>query len=80
VFLVIEFSKSSLAKDTDEKRVAYAQAGIQDYWVVNLRDRHIIVYRTPVDGDYQSEQIISSGTITPLLFPDVAIAINPLLN
>ena len=80
VFLVIEFSKNSLAKDTDEKRVAYAQAGIQDYWVVNLRDRHIIVYRNPIDGDYQSEQIISSGTITPLLFPDVAIAINPLLN
>lgn len=80
VFLIIEFSNRSLAKDTDEKREVYAQAGIQEYWVVNLRDRHLIVYRQPMDGDYQSRQIITSGEVAPLLFPDVVINISQLVE
>lgn len=72
--------KRSLAKDTDEKRVVYAQAGIQEYWVVNLRDRHVILYRNPSEGDYQSEQDVSSGDIAPLAFPDVVIHVDRLLN
>jgi len=80
VFLIIEFSKSSLAKDIDEKRVVYARAGIQDYWVVNLRDRHLIVYRQPDGGDYQFQQIISSGNVAPLLFPDIVINMSQLIG
>ena len=79
-FLLIEFSQSSLAKDTEEKRLVYARAGIADYWVVNLRDRHVIVYRNPTAGDYQSEQTISSGNLSPLAFPDVTINVSRLLD
>lgn len=80
IFLVIEFSNSSLEKDTKEKRLVYAQAGLTDYWVVNLRDRCVILYRDPSEGDYQSEQKIYSGTIAPLVFPDVVIPINQFLD
>ncbi|WP_293125129.1 Uma2 family endonuclease [Okeania sp. SIO1I7] len=59
VYLVIEFSNSSLAKDLNEKRLVYASAGIQEYWVVNLRGRQFIVFRNSVDGNYQSEQNIN---------------------
>lgn len=79
VFLVIEFSKSSLAKDTEEKRKIYAEAGIQDYWVVNLKDLQVIVYRNPMDGDYQLEQRMKSGAIAPLAFPDIALDVTTLL-
>ncbi|NER85446.1 MAG: Uma2 family endonuclease [Leptolyngbya sp. SIO1D8] len=80
VFLVIEFSQSSLAKDTEDKRLVYAQAGIEDYWVINLRDRCAIVYRKPSNGDYQSEQKVFSGDLSPLAFPDVMIDVNRLLE
>lgn len=80
IFLVIEFSQSSLEKDTEDKRLVYAQAGIADYWVVNLRDRSVILYRDPSEGDYQWSQTIHRGTVAPLAFPDVAININRLLN
>jgi Uma2 family endonuclease len=81
VYLVIEFSNSSLAKDTDEKRRAYASAGIQDYWVVNLRTNgELIVYRDPIDGDYRSQQHLTQGFVSPLFFPDVTTDVRLLLG
>lgn len=79
IYLVIEFAQSSLEKDTDEKRLAYATAGITDYWVVNLRRGELIVYRQPLNGDYQSEQHLTAGPISPLAFPDIEISVRILL-
>jgi len=79
VFLIIEFANSSLEKDTDEKRHAYAAAGIADYWVANLRDGELIVYREPQGDDYRLEQRLRDGTIAPLAFPDVEIEVQALL-
>lgn len=79
IFLVIEFSNTSLAKDTEDKPLVYAQAGIADYWVVNLRDRCVMLYRRPAEGRYQSEQTLFSGEIAPLAFPDVTVHISRLL-
>ena len=79
VYLVIEFAKSSLKKDTDEKRRTYAAAGITDYWVVNLRKGELLVYRQPLAGDYQSQQRLQTGQISPLAFPDIEISVRTLL-
>lgn len=46
--LVVEVSESSLAWDRGEKGSLYARAGIGDYWIVNLIDRVLEVYRSPV--------------------------------
>jgi Uma2 family endonuclease len=46
--LVIEVSDTTLRFDRQRKAAAYAKAGIADYWIVNLIDRQIEVYRTPV--------------------------------
>lgn len=37
IFWLIEFSNATLSKDLNEKKVDYAQAGILEYWVVDLR-------------------------------------------
>jgi Uma2 family endonuclease len=79
IFLLIEFSRTSLAKDTQVKRRLYARAGIPDYWLVNLSDRTVLIYREIADGDYQSVQVLATGTIAPLAFPDVQLAIAALL-
>lgn len=46
--LVVEVSESTLAFDRGEKASLYASAGIPEYWVVNLVDRRVEVYRDPV--------------------------------
>jgi Uma2 family endonuclease len=79
IYLLVEYSYASLAKDKKLKRKLYAKAGILEYWIVNLKDRQVIVHRDPQSGDYQSVQTLTSGTISLLAFPDVTIDINQLL-
>ena len=76
---MIEYSDSSLRKDLDIKTTVYAEAGIAEYWVVNLQNQTVIVFRNPVNGVYQSEQTIHKGTLSPLAFPDISIEVSQLL-
>ncbi len=80
IFWLIEFSNTSLSKDLEIKRKTYAIAGIRDYWVVDLNNRQLRVFRDLADGDYYAETILSSGTVSPLAFPDLAISVQRLLE
>jgi Uma2 family endonuclease len=46
--LIVEVALSRLAFDREHKGSLYARAGIADYWIVNIRDRRLEVYRDPV--------------------------------
>ena len=46
--LVVEVAESSLTRDRARKAGLYARAGIGDYWIANLRDGLLEVYRDPV--------------------------------
>ena len=46
--LVIEIADTSLEYDRTEKMSLYAAAGIPEYWIVNLVERCVEVYREPV--------------------------------
>jgi Uma2 family endonuclease len=80
IFWVMEFSNTSLKKDLEIKDKIYAAAGIKEYWVVNLQTQKLIVFRDPIDGDYQSKQTYTTGTISPLAFSDVMVSIDVLLG
>ena len=79
VFWLVEYAQTSLSKDLDEKKRLYAEAGISEYRVVNLRDRSLLVFRQPADGAYRSEQTLSQGELALLTFPDVMISVDRLL-
>ena len=46
--LVVEVAEASLDFDRRDKGSLYARAGIPDYWIVNLVDHVVEVYRDPV--------------------------------
>jgi len=75
IFWIIEVAKTSLQKDREIKATVYATANIQEYWILNLHDRQLIVLRNPQNGSYRSEQIFQTGTVTPLAFPDVQVSV-----
>ena len=79
VFWLVEYAQTSLSKDLEEKKRLYADAGIPEYWVVNLRDGTLVVFRQPVHGAYRFEQTLSQGELTPLAFPDWVISVDRLL-
>jgi len=54
ILLVIEVAESSVAYDTGEKAQLYAEAGVADYWVFNLVEDCVEVYRQPQATGYKS--------------------------
>ncbi|MEM7658996.1 MAG: Uma2 family endonuclease [Bacteroidota bacterium] len=66
VFLIIEVSDSSLELDRTEKLAAYASAGIQEYWIVNLPERQIEVYREAIGTAYRHLQLYLPHESIPL--------------
>ena len=80
IFWLIEYSNSSLSKDLEIKRKIYAEVGIPEYWVVNLKKSQLTVFRNPENGDYSSETTRTTGTIAPIAFPEVSISVDRILN
>jgi Uma2 family endonuclease len=63
VSLVIEVADSSLDIDLGRKQELYREAGIAEYWVVNLRDDVIEVFRGPQGGTWRETRRYSAGEI-----------------
>lgn len=80
IYLLIEIAKSRPVRDVETKRKVYAAAGIQDYWVLNLQTQQLRVFRDIVDGDYQSDQVWMSKTISPLCFPEVELSVRQIVE
>jgi Uma2 family endonuclease len=81
IYLVVEVADSSLDYDRDDKGPIYAENGIAEYWIVNLIDRCVEVYRDPQpDGKYVSVQILQAGeSITLSKLPSVTVAVADIL-
>jgi len=82
VFLVIEVADSSLDYDRDVKGPLYSGNGIQDYWIVNLRDRCLEIYREPQpNGTFASKQILGPGeSVSPLMLPSVTVELSRIIG
>ncbi len=79
--LLVEVSDKTLRKDRTKKRDSYARA---DYWIINLVDRHLEVYRdpalTPSGHAYKTVTTLFDGdTVAPLSGPSSTIAYGDLL-
>jgi Uma2 family endonuclease len=80
IYLIIEVADSSLKLDTEIKAKAYSQAGIKDYWVLDVVKRELIVFRNPTTEGYQNQEIITEHqNISPLDFPDLEIVVSQML-
>ncbi len=80
IFWLIEYANTSLSKDSENKRIAYASAAIPEYWLVDLKNRRVKVWRQPIERDYQVELTLTNGEITPLAFPKIIVSISRLLE
>jgi Uma2 family endonuclease len=80
--LVVEVAASSLPKDRLSKSRIYAAAGIPEYWVVNLRDHCVEVFRQPdaSSRQYAEQTVAQRGQRLSLVaLPDACVAVDDLL-
>lgn len=81
VLLILEVSDSSLVFDRKEKGHLYAKANIQEYWIANLEEDIIEVYREPDGQHFKLCMIKKNGeTVSPLAFPDVQIPVSDIIK
>ncbi|MBX3168761.1 MAG: Uma2 family endonuclease [Candidatus Eremiobacteraeota bacterium] len=64
---VLEVASTSLAYDRGEKLKLYARARIPEYWIVNVRDGQVEVYRDPQGDNYGDQFQRSRGEVLELL-------------
>ena len=87
--LVVEVSasRSRLTFDRAHKGSLYARAGLADYWIVNLRDGALEIYRDPVSDEsaafgwrYASREVLTpQASVTPLAVPHASVFVRDLL-
>jgi Uma2 family endonuclease len=85
--LLVEIAESSLGTDRRRKSSLYARAGRPEYWVVNLIDRAVEVYREPVRSatalygwKYRSVRLLKPGaTVAPLGAPRARVRVADLV-
>jgi Uma2 family endonuclease len=85
--LIVEISDTTLSYDRNRKASLYAKFGIQDYWILNLKNRVLEIYRCPVEeentfyGFGYEEKLTFDQTkeVSPLAMPDAKIKVADLL-
>ncbi len=80
IFWIVEVAKTSLKKDLEIKLPIYATAEIQEYWVLDLSKKQVIVFRNPQGDKYLEEKIIEEGVIKPLAFSEVSVSVDKLFS
>jgi len=71
--LVVEMGNTSLRIDLGPKARIYAEAGVPDYWVLDVKRREIVVHREPSGSRF--EQVRRVGADETLTALAVALAI-----
>lgn len=80
-FLVIEVADSSVRYDREIKAFLYAEAGIPEYWLVNLPEGIIQQYQEPTQEGYNLQRTWRRGeSVTTPQFPMVAIPVTKVVG
>ena len=78
-FLVVEVADSSLYHDRKRKSAMYAEAGIPEYWIVNLKTNRLEILREPRRKSYRSRTLLGAGdSISPVACPEATIPVSKL--
>lgn len=86
-FLVIEVANTSYKRDGGVKLRRYAAAGVQDYWIVNIPEKRVEVYRKPsnptgvkLDWRYDDIRFFDANqSIELLAHPKIPLAVRDML-
>ena len=71
----------TLADDLRRKMELYARHGIKDYWVVDIADRRLHVFRDPVGGRYErTSSTDQPGTLEITTLPGTSVDLSSLFR
>lgn len=83
VLLIVEVADASLGEDREVKLKLplYAEAGIREVWIVNLKASCVEVCTRPSGHQYQNVRIFHrDSALSPEMFPDAEIRVDDILG
>ena len=81
IFLLLEVSDSSVEYDRDQKLAVYAISGIREYWIEDIAQDTLLIFRDPEGDRYTTTLTLHRGEIaSPLAFPDIRINVEDLFG
>ena len=81
VLLTVEVSDASLSKDQTIKLPKYSEARISEYWVADLQNNILYIYRNPNGETYDTILTFHPGdSVSVLAFPDITFRVDELLS
>ena len=80
LLLLVEVADTSLRRDRTTKAALYAEAGVAEYWIVNLQSQALEVHRDPAVGTYRTKTTHErGGAVSPVNAPGASVAVADLL-
>lgn len=80
VIFLVEVADSTLSFDKEIKLEIYAEGGIPEYWVVNLKKKMIEVHLNPVGKKYKNIDMFSAGETIKVRSLNVEFNVDDLLG
>lgn len=78
--LIVEVANTTLAADRTVKQAVYAASGVPEFWIVNVRDACLEVYRDPSGDTYASRVVLGEDAhVSPLTRSAASVAVSDLL-
>jgi Uma2 family endonuclease len=79
ILLLAEVSHATLQFDLTTKALLYAKAGISEYWVLDVEERHVVVHREPTPEGYRNITFHGEEeAISPLARPESPLSVSKL--
>lgn len=78
--LVIEVADSTLQKDRSIKAPIYVAAAIPEYWIVNVVEQQLEVYRNPTSEGYKEQSVFSLNDTVEAMQIDFAVELKRLFH
>ena len=79
IYWLIEISNRTLTKDLEQKIITYGRNRIPEYWVIDLVNKKLITHTQVQNNSYAQVTEYQTGTVSPMAFPNIAIALEQLL-
>jgi Uma2 family endonuclease len=80
IYLVVEVADSTLKQDCEIKDKLYARSSIAEYWVIDIKNRQVRIFRDPTPMGYGSQLILTeTHSVSPLAFPEIMLSIASIL-
>ena len=74
--LIVEVAGTGLSFDRTNKAKLYAEHLIPEYWIVNICDRQLEVFRNPSTSGYETHKILHADeSVTPLHAPNFSLSL-----